>query len=105
MARDAQPAPSIRDAFIALLFVGVAMWAQFVAWSVFDEAGGDWMHFVGGGGRSPAVPMWVIFGMDWALTLFSAAVVVAYVWSVVRYVRETRLRDDAREAAPVSPVD
>jgi len=95
----------VRDAFIALLFVGVAAWAQSVAWSVFDEAGGDWMILVGDGGRSPAVPMWVIFGMDWAMTVVSSAVVIAYAWSVVRHVRETRLRERARAAASPTPVD
>lgn len=78
------------DVFWALAFAVLTVCSPFVAKSAYESANGDWMTFIGGGGRSPAVPMWVIFGLWCALALFSLAGTIAYVTLLFRRARGDR---------------
>jgi hypothetical protein len=83
-------------------FTALAIVAQCIAWAVFNEADGDWMRFIGGGGRSPAVPMWMIFGIWCLLTLLGIAGVAAYISLVVRF-RFSRRTNQSLEKHHESP--
>lgn len=85
------------DIFWALVFILLAVGAPFVAKAVFDEADGVWMTFVGGGGRGPAVPMWLMFGMWCLIGVFCLAGAFARIALLSRRARAGR---DRRELAP-----
>jgi hypothetical protein len=102
---DLGPAPTAGDAWRTVGFVALAIVPQCVAWFAFMEADGDWMRFIGGGGRSPAVPMWVIFGLWTFLTSLGLLAVALYVRLVVRHVKSRQRGEAARKPLRVKSVD
>lgn len=97
MTEESGPQLTSRDAWTAAGFVALAIVAQLLAWSAFDSAGGYWMRFIGGGGRSPAVPMWVIFGLSCCLTLVAITGIVGYIRLVVRFRSSHRIHEDPQD--------
>jgi hypothetical protein len=102
---DLGPAPTTGDAWRTVGFIVLAIVAQCVAWYAFTEADGDWMRFIGGGGRSPAVPMWVIFGLWTFLTLFGLAGVAAYLRLIIRHITSQPRDQDRRDPLRTESVD
>ena len=81
------------DIFRTLAFILLAIGAVFVANAVFDEASGVWTAFVGGGGRSPAVPMWLTFSLSCLTGVLCLAGAFAQMVLVSRQLRSTRVSE------------
>ncbi|MBN9176426.1 MAG: hypothetical protein J0I43_03540 [Microbacterium sp.] len=88
---DGSPDVRVRDALVALLLLGLAVVAPFVAAGVYADARGDWAMWIGPEGvKGSPTPMWLSFGMWCFLGLMGLAGTSLFVVGIVRHVRARR---------------
>ncbi|WBM79274.1 hypothetical protein KIV56_12555 [Cryobacterium breve] len=83
----AEKVPVGREILQGVVFLALAFFGVFQSCSVVLQTNGDWSALVGGGGRGPAVPMFVTVFIWAFLALIGVAVVLACVVSLVRAIR------------------
>lgn len=92
--RRVQQVPVARDVMQSIAFAAFAVFGASMSRRVFLQANGDWAVLVGGGGRSPAVPMGVMFLMGILITVMGVVTVVSCVVGASRTIRERRIEKD-----------